>query len=672
MKKEDIIKEAIEQFDESVDAEGDNREASLIDAKFENGEQWTAEDEQARIGRPCLTINKVAGTVKQILGDARQNKPRIKIRPVDSDADPLTAEIFTALIRNIENVSDAESAYDNGHDCAVRGGIGFWRVNTRYNEDSIDEQDIYIDRIVNTQSVYFDQSSIKLTYEDAEHCFIIEDMKRKKFKKKYPKANASDFDGGDPGKKSGWFTKDTVRVAEYWYKEPVKKHLFELLDGKVIEIRKPKIEQFEADGEQQKIVTDGESGDIIRFKRNRTVDSHRVMWCKITASEVIEGPTEWAGKYIPIVPCLGEELWIEGERILRSAIRHAIEPQRLYNWARSNNMETMSLAPKQPWVLTMEQIEGYEDFWNNAYAKPMPYLPYNYIEGIPAPQRLLGSIGDNGANQEAMLAADEIKATTGKFDASLGAKGNETSGRAITARQRQGDTATFVFTDNQTRAVKHTGKILVDLIPKIYDTDRVVRLMGENLGRSIGKKAQEMPIAGNKPLINVSENGKEAWARINYTDKITGKTYNDLSIGKYDVEVDAGSGYATRRQESVDGMIQLGQAAPQFMPIFVPRIAKNSDWPDAEDVADEIKAMTQPQQPPPDPRVQIAAQKSQIDMQKGQLDLQKGQLDLEGKKLDLQGKAQSIQSEQQDQQQKMLEIAQQATIGVLRQIGVIR
>lgn len=658
-KVSDLLTLARERFKESMDAEDKNREMSIRDQKFENGEQWTSEDLSQRQGRPCLTINKVAGTVKQVLGDARLNRPRIKVRPVDSDADPLTAEIFTALIRNIENVSDAESAYDNGHDCAVRGGVGYWRVLTKYSEDDAFDQDIIIDRIVNPQSVYYDQSGYKTTYEDAEYCFITVELSRKKFEKMYPKANLPAWDGGTGDSQAGWFTSDSVRIAEYWYKEPYKKHIFELPDGKVIEVKKPKIEKLQSqEGGEVSIVTDDE-GQPIRFKRTRTVDCDKVMWCKISATEILEGPTEWAGKYIPIVPCLGEEIWIEGERVLRSAIRHAIEPQRLYNWARSNNMETMALAPKQPWVLTMEQIEGYEDYWNNAYSTPLPFLPYNHIDSVPPPQRLFGSVGDQGANQEAMLASDDIKSTTGIFDASLGAKGNETSGKAIAARQRQGNVATFIFTDNQSRAVKYTGKILVDLIPKIYDTDRVVRLMGDDLNKDIGQKAQGLQSPDNKPLINVQQGSREGWARLNYKDPITDKVYNDMSVGKYDIVIDAGPGYATRRQESADGMIQLGQAAPQFMPIFVPRIAKNLDWPDADDVAEEIKAMAQPQQPP---------QPSPKDM----MDLEKGKLDLQGKQMDIQGKAQDLQAKQTDQQQQMFNIAQQATIGVLRQLGIIQ
>ena len=654
IKKSEFIQNALDQFTESVSAEASNRELGIRDARYENGDQWEQKEKTERANRPCLTVNKLTQVVKQIIGDARQNRPRIKVRPVDSASDPLTAEILTGLIRNIENVSDAEAAYDNGLECAARSYIGFWRVITQYSDDDVFDQEIVIERIVNPQAVYYDQASIKTDYSDADHCFVIEEMRRDKFKDEWPKADAKEWEKGEGESNSGWFSPDTVRVAEYWYKEKYTKHIYELETGEVIEIKSPRVENVPhaMTGEvlPHVIETDsGEDGTPMPFKRNRDVECKKVMFCKINGNQILEGPTEWPGKYIPIVPCLGEEVWIEGERILRSAIRFAIEPQKLYNWARSNNMETMALAPKQPWVLTAEQIKGYEELWNKAYASPMPYLLYNDVPGQQPPKRLMGSVGDQGANQDAMMSADDIKSTTGIYDASLGARGNETSGKAINARQRQGDTATFVFPDNQTRALKYTGKILVDLIPKIYDSERVVRLMGDDLAK---KFSNNVPAVGGDPTVQVGQNGTEAWAKINIKDPMTGMVYNDLSIGKYDIVVDAGPGYATRRQEATDGMLMIGQAAPQALPILLPRIAKNQDWPDAQEIGDEIKAMSQPQGPSP----------------KDQIDMQKGQLDLQGKQLDLQGKAADIQAKQQDSDQRIANVV----LGILQQVGVIR
>ena len=679
-KEQTFIAKALERFEESKTAEQANRERARASMAFENGDQWTEAEKQQRLGRPCCTVNRVSGTSKKIVNSMRQNRPRIKIRPEDSATDPMMAELMTGLIRNIENVSDADSAYDNGASCSVRGAYGYWRALTRYADDNTFDQDIYIERIVNPFSVYYDQSAIKADYSDADFCFIISDIKRKKAEELYPKSNFGGFEKGEGESMSDWFATDTVRIAEYWYKEPVIKHIYELPNGNVIEIEKPKVTKETDETGQEVDMVEDSNGFKTPFVRTRSVKSHKVMWCKISGREILEGPQEWAGKYIPIIPELGEEKWIEGERILNSAIKDAMEPQKIYNWAMSNNMETLALSPKQPWILTAEQIGQYQALWDKAYTTPMPYLLYEHKEGQAAPQRLGGSVGDQGALQLAQISADDIKVTTGVYDASLGARSNETSGKAIRARAAEGDIATFEFPDNQIKAVKYTGKVLVDLIQNIYDGDRVVRLMGDDLKKTF---ANAKPGPDGKPLVNPNQDGTEAWARVNFTyvNPITGEKtiYNNLSTGKFDVTCDAGPGYLTKRQEAADGMIQLGQGAPQVMPVLIPRIAKAQDWPEAQEIGEEIKALMQPQPaqaPPPDPRIQLAVMKGEQDLKKGQQDLAKGQLDIEGKKIDLAKDAQSMQAAQvqnqmQGQQQiaQMIPIIQQVVIDTLRMMG---
>ena len=725
-KKDDaFLRQCRDELAESEAAENDNRDHWLEDVKFENGEQWTDAERAMRVGRPCITVNKVSGSVKQIIGDARQNRPRIKARPVDSNTDPKTAEMMTGLIRNIENISDADIAYDNGFEGAVRGGLGAWRVVTEYAHDMAFEQDILIRRIVNPMSVHFDQSSVMPDYSDARYCFVTETLSKDKFQAQFPNAEMVDVEESKGEGMSTWFGTDTVRIAERYWKEPTTREIFELSDGRVIEVKNartfeaapPPVQQMPPMGMAPGMPPQGQSmgqgppgqmmggqpqalpgqpggqpeapegiplqaqpggaaappqmvkyviGDDIDeplpFTRSRKVKCDKIMWAKITGSEILEGPQEWAGKYIPIVPCLGEEVWIEGERILRSAIRFAKEPSRLYNWARSNSIETLALAPKQPFVVSEGEIEGHEKQWDESNTRPMPYLKYN-DKGNGRPQRQQMSITDTGAQAEAMMAADDIKATTGLFDASLGAQGNETSGRAIVARQRQSNTATFVFSDNQVRAIKHTGRILVDLIPKIYDTERVVRLMGDD--------------------------GKDAWAKINVTDPITGKVVaNDLSLGRYDIVIDAGPGYATKRLEAADGAVQLLQSAPNFAPILIPRIVKNLDWPEAQEIGDEIQKASQPQQAPPDPRIQADMQLKQMDLEAkkmdmaGQqmglkakeMDLQAQQMGLKAKEMDLQAKGMDIQSKHieaaQGNDEHIYQVATKAVIDALKQLGV--
>jgi hypothetical protein len=590
-KKDDILEHARKRLDQIITQESDIREAAINDQKMENGQQWTDADKQFRKGRPSFVVNRESGIVKAIVGDMRQNRARIKVRPVDDQGDVQIAEIFNGLISNIENISEAEVAYDNAGECAVRSGYGYWRVNIDYLDDDSVDQDILIERIVNPFSVYYDQSGTKADYTDAKDCFITEEVDKEDLEEQYPNASFDSIKNADGDNMQNWSDNDTVLLAEYWWKEPCTKELFRIEDGRTIEVEKPEITEVPNPEEPDnpiRIVMGDPLPEPMLFTKHRKVQGVKVMWVKMTGTEILDGPNEWPGKYIPIIPCLGEEVYVDGKRHLRSAIRHAHDSQRLYNWARSNAVETMALSPKQPFMVTPHQIEGHEQTWADAGSKPMPYLPYNPDPQAPGmPQRMGGSSIDQGALQETLQAAEDVKVTTGLFDASMGAQGNETSGRAIIARQRESDTATYVFPDNQSRAIKHTGRVLVDLIPKVYDEQRRVRLMGPE--------------------------GQEAWVMVNQS--LAGEEkINDLSIGKFDVTVDAGPGFMTKRLEAADAMLNILGINQALAPILIPEVAKNLDWPGATEIGQKIEQffsmqMQAPQPEPPNPKDMAYAEK---------------------------------------------------------------
>lgn len=649
---DDIVAAAKERFKQASDAEAKNRIRAIEDIRFVDlDEQWDTRTRQdrERNGRPCMVINKCSGVVRQVVNDARQNKPRIKVRAADKKAQ--LAELYNGLIRNIENASDADSAYDLGIDQAAKGGWGFWRVVTEYAADDVFEQDIRIRRIVNPFSVYIDPAAKLADKSDMRWAFICEVMERKEFERQYPKADTTDWSEEGQGESdAGWFSEETVRVAEYYYKKPTKKTLWQILtiteQGEDYDtIEEPENAQVVEQNGQQYVLL--ETGPAL-IVREREVKTDELYWCKIAGNKIIDGPTKQAGKYIPIVCCIGDEAWVEGEPHYKSVFYHAKDAQRLYNWARSNAVETLALSPKQPFIGTPAMFEGHENEWDEANTTPKMRLQANFDNGM-LPQRQPLSIADNGALQEAMQSADDIKATTGLFDASLGAKGNETSGKAIIARQKESDTATFHLPDNQARAIKYTGRILIDLIPKIYDSERVVRILAAD--------------------------GSESWAEINkrIPDPFAPggfKVVNDLSAGSYDVTVDIGPGYATKRLEASDGMFQLLTAAPNTAPALLPRIAKNLDWPDAEEISQEIQGLMQPQADPAvqqaqQAQMQLEQQKMGLEQQKMQVDMAKAQLDLEGKKLDLEAKAMEMQKNNDDEriQALIIETLQQLGLG---------
>jgi len=597
--KEKILDQALERFKRAQDAESELREDALDDIEFANNEQWDKKTLEERKGRPSLTVNKIAGVLKQIRGDQRQNKPSIKVRPVDSAADPEVAKILNGLIKNIEYQSGADSAYDTAFDQAIEGGWGYFRIDNDYADEGSFEQDLYIRRIVNPFSVYVDPSYTEADASDIQWAFITDWMEKEDFEEKYPKIDRSKWPTGRGEGRGDWWTKESVRIAEYFWKEPTETTIYQLggsddvTNDMLIARNGQDIKEF--GGKEYLISYDtDEAGERVPLEyqeivKKRTVKTHKVMWCKMTEHEILEGPVEKAGKYIPIVLVMGEECYIEGKRYLRSAHRFARDAQKVYNWMVSTSVETVAMAPKQPWLLSTDQIAGHEKQWDVAHRRPMPYLLYNAQPNQDKPNRQMGSIPDSGALQERMGAADDIKATTGIYDASLGARGNETSGVAIRARELQGDISTFTFVDNLMRAIRHAGRILVDLIPYFYSGERTVRILGPD--------GTEQFVEINKSVIDMQTGATQ--------------TINDITQGRYDVVVDTGPAYPTQRAEAAKNMLDFAKAMPQTGGMLLDLIAKNMDWPGADEIYERLQMM-QGQQQQPSMEDQIKMQELQL------------------------------------------------------------
>lgn len=574
---DDVIKEARKRFEYAADAELDNRENALEDLRFCNGEQWPEGIKKQRDdeGRPCLTINRLPQFVKHVINSQRQNRPSIKVKPVDDKSDPGLARVYEGLIRNIEQQSLADAAYDTALEFGVKGGFGYFRVITEYSNDDAFEQDIRIKRIANPFTVYLDPDHQEPDASDMGWCFVTELLDKDVFEARYPGADSSEFDSG-LGDDKTWFSEDKIRVAEYWRKVPTKKLIGLLEDGTVTDVDKLPLE--------------------VQPVKTREVTCYKIEWRLITGKEVLE-TREWAGKYIPIIPVFGDETNIEGRKIYSGLVRWAKDPQRMYNYWRTQATELVALAPKAPFLVTPEQVENFEDVWKTANTKTHAYLPYNHT-GAPLPQRQPFANSPIGAVNEALAASDDIKATTGIYNPSLGMESNETSGRAIIARQRQGDNATFNYIDNLSRAIAHCGRILVDLIPKIYDTPRIVRLMNDDSEEMVEiNKVVQTPLGETR--------------------------INDLSVGKYDVVVSVGPAYATRRQEAAESMLQFIQSSPNAGPLIADLVAKNMDWPGAEEIAERLRKALPPhisgQGLPPEITEEIQGREAEIQQEQERL-----------------------------------------------------
>ena len=577
LKTEDqaIIDEAREMFQIAWDADATNRENEQDDLRFiKLRRQWPEEVERQRLeeGRPCLVIDKLSAVGRQVVNDARQNKPTIAVKPVDSQSDPKTAEIISGLIRNIEYSSNADVAYDTGMDGAVFGGRGYWRVNTDYASDDTFDQDIIIERVANTLSIVPDPYSQAADSSDWNVAFVVEMLTKEAFEAKYPGADAVSWEDyanmGQP-----WYDDDCVLVMEYWKREEVEAFALLLSSGETV-----KSPDMVPNGTAVGVDADDQVTPVTVLA-SRPIKSHKVTQYMLSGAELLS-TNQWSGKYIPIVPVYGDEFTVDGRRHFSSLIRPAKDAQRMYNFMRSTTAESIALAPRTPFIGPEEAFEG-EDAakWETANSTSWSFIGY---KGNQAPQRQ-GYVGaDMGALQEALNASDDMKAITGVYDASLGARSNETSGRAIIARQQEGDVSTYHFIDNLSRAIKHTGRIIVDLIPSVYSSERVIRILDPE-----GKP--------EKVKIGTPEQAQQAQQQTAQYEQDMADAREDidrifsLGLGKYDVAVEVGPSFTTQRQEANQALTELIRAAPQYADLIGPFLLKTFDFPMIDELVEEVE-----------------------------------------------------------------------------------
>jgi hypothetical protein len=584
--KDEILSLARDRMNIAISAYSESREDELDDLRFyagspDNHWQWPADvlatrgavQGQTINARPCLTINKLPQHVRQVTNDQRQNRPAGKVIPVDDGADVEVAEIFNGMVRHIEYISDADVAYDTACENQVAYGEGYIRILTEYCDDDSFDQDVKIGRIRNSFSVYMDPLIQDPCGADAKWCFITEDITKDEYHRLYPNAspaNTLQSLGVGDHSLAQWMNEKTIRIAEYFYVDH---------DRATLNLYPGNATAFEGTKEDKYL-----RSMFGKPVKSRQADRRRVKWCKINGYEILE-EQDWAGKHIPVVRVVGNEYEVDGRIHVSGLVRNAKDAQRMYNYWVSQEAEMLALAPKAPFIGYGGQFEGYEQNWKTANTQNWPYLEVNpdVTDGagnmLPLPQRAQPPMASSGLLQAKAGASDDIKSTTGQYDASLGQKSNETSGRAIIARQREGDVGTYHYVDNLARAVRHVCRQLVDLIPKIYDTERIARIIGED---------------GEPDMVKINPSQQEPVKKIvDQQGNVVEKIYNP-SVGKYDVCVTTGPGYATKRQEAADMMVQVSQANPQLWAIAGDLIVRNFDWPGADELAKRLKKTIDP------------------------------------------------------------------------------
>ncbi len=619
--KETIIEEAHRRFKILTEdtAEQRNRELYLQDLKFANGNsdnnwQWDERDIEKREGLPVITVNKVRVHNRAIANDIRQNKPQIKVKPTGNGANKKTAEIISGWIRHIQKISNADIAFDTAADFAIDAGIGYIKVATKYIDDTSNKQTPIIKWVPDPMSIYMDMGK-EFNAEDSMFAFEEEIMSRDDFETRYPDAETTksgffDFGGVD----DGWRSKDEIRVVNY-YKVIVKPEtVYFLPDGTSVnksEVPPEILSAMKADPEV----------------KSRKVEKKTVKCYKIAGDEVLE-EYDWLDSTIPIIPVKGEEKIIDGKVIRSGNTRYMKDGQRMFNYELSAEIELKALQNKSPYLAPVAAVKGLERFWDNLATSDYMYIPYNHMDDlgnkIPSPEKQSPPQSSQAYIEGMRIADDSIQATSGQFDAQLGQNVNQQSGVALQAVQNRGQISTFQYPDNMARAMERVGNILVNLMPKYLDAAEMIRILGED-----GKESE----------VNVDVNQPEAYSE--KMDMLTGeinKVFNP-GVGTYEVEVQVGPSYGTKRQEAFDALSDIAAKTPGFMERAGDIYFKIADFPMADEIAKRFVPQGMEEQeeggpPPIPPEVQQQMQEHEQTIQALDQTIQAMSEDLDQRKLD--------------------------------------
>lgn len=587
-----IVEEAQTRFEYVTGYYSTFRARALEDLKFyygdsDNGYQWPVEVRQNRElqAAPTLTVNMTRQFVLNVVNDSRQHKSNIKIDPVSDRATYEGAQVMRGIISYIEAQSRAMDAYDQAILSQVQTGVGYWRVLTKYTNDWSLDQDLLVEPIPDLFTVLLDPDTRQKSKRDMNYAFVAEDMPRDLFEARYPQfKHVSDHQGVSI--KNGWHDDKHVRIAEYYRRRPVQFKLVSLLDEATHQLKSYRSDQQPKKLWEQLVAAPG--------ARERVVETYEVEWFKIVGNTIVDRRTHatgdlWPGTTIPIVCIVGEESIIDGQYDCRGHVRYLKDPGRMYNYWTSAAVEQVALQTKTPWVAAARSIEGYTEIWGSANTKNYSILPYNDIsdEGqpLPPPQRTPPPVMAQSYIQGMQISQMELRAASGQWQEDMGQQSNAQSGVAINARVRQSNLSTQHFTENLAVGLSYTGEILVELIPKIYDTKRVIRILGED--------GQESQVTIDPDSPQEYQEQQEA-RQLQAAREAKAKIIFNPGFGRYSVVVEAGPDFATRRQEAFNALAQILQASPQLIPLIGDVLFQSADFPMAGAIAERLRRTVPP------------------------------------------------------------------------------
>lgn len=562
-RERELMRVARERMDESINASNPQRREMLIDMKFRAGEQWEPSIKAARDAqkRPTLTNNRIPGFLAHVVNNLRQQRPEIKVDPIAAGADEEIAEIRQGLIRHIEDVSRAEVAYDSGFENMSTCGLGYMRVVDVREYRSFD-RGLRIQWLPNLFSVYEDPSARMPDWSDGRYKFVVEDVTLAEFRRRFgadkSPASLNEFTALGNNQPQ-WIIGEKIRIAEYWHLEEQEDELWELPDGTTMFAS-----EYDSESGQPK-------PEAVQARPEKRT---KVMWTLLYGLGVLK-EREWPGRYIPIIPIIGNQIEIDGERIIVGMVRYAREAQRMFNYMYSCFVEAVALAPKAPFIAAFDQIAEWEDSWKRANTDPQSVLYYKpIVDGqhpVPPPQRSQAEPPIQAFVEGLRLADNNLKSAFRIFDASLGQKGPQESGIAINSRKVESDLATYDWIDNFSRALQFLGIVLDDLLQYYYNSPgRIIQILQEDLSRKSVTMNQPVDVDGEQKIY-------------------------DLSKGKFAIRISTGPNYPTRRAEAASSMIEMAKVIPQIAAVAAPQMVRAQDWPEKDLIADQLEKAQPPE-----------------------------------------------------------------------------
>lgn len=590
-RREEFLALARKRWQVVEQAESTLRGEMLADLQFlQPGGQWDAVTKASRLrtGDPCLEIDRLTGAIKQICNSQRQMRPSVQVAPVDSGSDPDTAEVFQGMVRHIEIQSDADVAYDTAGQHQVEMGRGYLRVVMEYEDERTNNKRLRIRRVPNPFSIYMDPTGTMADGSDSRFGFIVTDVPKDEYADRFGDESLqytlSEFTSVGNTAQADWMPEGRIRVAEYFYRDDLEMALVQL----------PAVTL--PDGTLQDGATVRVPPDEIPegAKELRRVEIKQVFVALINGAEILEGNEdktagrEWPGQYIPIIPVIGDESRVNGVLDLQGIVRKAKDVERMGNAWTSYITGQIMRSNRVPWIVAHGQLEGHEKKWDLSNQVPFAFLEYNPVDAagkpVPPPQRDRSEPPIQAATMALAQNANDFRAVTGYVDVQASEKKSESSGRAILARQHQSELGNSNYIDNLGRAIRHVGRVLVDIIPAVYDAPRVVRILGlDDKSKTVMVHAGQPPPEGQP-----GPDGKPQ-----LPDGVEG--IYDLSAGTYDVTLSVGPSHQSMRAEGVESMLSLMQALPMQAPLIAPAAVRNMDWPGAQEVSKILTKALPPQ-----------------------------------------------------------------------------